>query len=223
MKTALIAYAGCLLTLAVVDALWLGIVARTFYRDQLGELMLPVPNLGIAALFYLLFTAAIVVLAVLPGLSGGSIGTTALDSSDLGQDGNVRFSFGPLISWSFPNIAVARARIAAAGANTDAALATFDQTVLTALQETETALSAYANELDRQAALRQARDQAANAARLSRLRFDAGVDSFLSVLDAERTLAGAEAAFAASQGQVATYQIGLFKALAGSWTPEAQP
>ena len=84
MKTALIAYAGCLLTLAVVDAIWLGIVARTFYRDQLGELMLPVPNLGIAALFYLFFTAAIVVLAVLPGLSGGSIGTTLLYGAILG-------------------------------------------------------------------------------------------------------------------------------------------
>ena len=43
MKTALAAYAGCLLTLAVVDALWLGIVARSFYRDQLGALMLPAP------------------------------------------------------------------------------------------------------------------------------------------------------------------------------------
>lgn len=162
--------------------------------------------------------------ALYPSISlGGSLGTTALDTADLGGDGTMRFSFGPLISWSFPNIAVARARIKAAGADTDAALATFDQTVLTALQETETALSAYANELDRQAALRQARDQAANAARLSRLRFDAGVDSFLSVLDAERTLAGAEAALAASQGQVATYQIGLFKALAGGWSETVPP
>jgi len=43
-----------------------------------------VPNLGIAALFYLFFTAAIVVLAVLPGLSGGSIGTTLLYGAILG-------------------------------------------------------------------------------------------------------------------------------------------
>ncbi len=84
MKTALVAYAGCLLTLAVIDAIWLGIVARTFYRDQLGELMLPSPNLGIAALFYLLFTVAIVILAVLPGLSSGSISTTLLYGAILG-------------------------------------------------------------------------------------------------------------------------------------------
>ncbi|MGH7025767.1 efflux transporter outer membrane subunit [Brevundimonas sp.] len=154
---------------------------------------------------------------------GGSLGTTALDSNDLGKDSSFRFSVGPLISWNFPNIAVARARIKQADAQTDAALATFDQTVLTALQETETALSAYANELDRRTALRTARDQAATAARLSRLRFDAGADSFLTVLDSERTLAGADAALAASEAQVTTYQIALFKALAGGWDQAPDP
>lgn len=159
-----------------------------------------------------------------PSISlGGSLGSTALDSSDLGEDANFRFSVGPLISWNFPNIAVARARIKQADAQTDAALATFDQTVLTALQETETALSSYANELDRRTALRTARDQAATAARLSRLRFDAGADSFLTVLDSERTLAGADAALAASEAQVTTYQIALFKALAGGWDQAPDP
>ena len=88
---------------------------------------------------------------------GGSIGSTALESGELSDDQNFRFSFGPLISWSFPNVFAARAQIKAAGARSDAALATFDQTVLTALQETETALSNYANELDRRAALTEAR------------------------------------------------------------------
>jgi len=84
MKTALVSYAGCLLTLAVLDAIWLGIVARGFYRDQLGELMLPSPNLAVAALFYLLFTVAIVILSVLPALSSGSIGTALLYGAILG-------------------------------------------------------------------------------------------------------------------------------------------
>ena len=148
---------------------------------------------------------------------GGSAGTTALDLGDLGASDNYRFSLGPLISWSFTNPGVSRARVERADALTEAALATFDQTVLLALHETETALTAYANELDRQSALQAARDQAANAARLSRLRFEAGADSFLTVLDAERTLAGADAQLAASDALVTTYQIALFKALAGGW------
>ena len=149
---------------------------------------------------------------------GGSLGSTALDAGDLSNDSSFRFSVGPLISWSFPNVFAARARIEQAGAGSDAALATFDQTVLVALQETETALANYANELDRRNALQSARDQAANAARLSRLRFDAGADSFFTVLDAERTLAAADAQLAASDGLVTTYQIALFKALAGGWS-----
>ncbi|GAD57767.1 efflux transporter outer membrane subunit [Brevundimonas abyssalis] len=148
---------------------------------------------------------------------GGSLGATALDASDLGDDTAFRFNVGPLISWSFPNIAAIRARIAQAEAGTDIALANFDQTVLVALQETETALSAYANELDRRAALTTARNRAADAERLSRLRFDAGADSFLTLLDAQRTLAQADAALAASEAQVSNNQITLFKALAGGW------
>lgn len=149
---------------------------------------------------------------------GGSLGATALDADGLGDSENFRFSVGPLISWSFPNVFAARARIEQASAGSDAALATFDQTVLVALQETETALANYANELDRRSALRAAWAQAATAARLSRLRFDAGADSFLTVLDAERTLAAADAQLAASDALVTTYQIALFKALAGGWS-----
>ena len=149
---------------------------------------------------------------------GGSLGSTALDAGDLGDDASFRFSVGPLISWSFPNVFAGRARVEQASAGSEAALATFDQTVLVALQETETALANYANELDRRSALQAARDQAANAARLSRLRFDAGADSFLAVLDAERTLAASDAQLAASDALVTTYQIALFKALAGGWT-----
>ena len=92
--------------------------------------------------------------------------------------------------------------------------------MLTALQETETALSNYAHELDRRATLTEARDQAARAASLSRRSFDAGVESFLVVLDAERTLAAADAALAQSDALVTTYQIALFRALAGGWQAE---
>ena len=148
---------------------------------------------------------------------GGSLGATALEADGLGDSENFRFSVGPLISWSFPNVFAGRARIEQASAASEAALATFDQTVLVALQETETALANYANELDRRSALQSARDQAATAARLSRLRFDAGADSFLTVLDAERTLAAADAQLASSDALVTTYQIALFKALAGGW------
>ncbi|MDO9418543.1 DUF2177 family protein [Pararhizobium sp.] len=75
MKTILIAYAGTFGSLLIADAIWLGLVARTFYRDQLGPLMLDNPNFTVAALFYVFFAAAVVLLAVMPGLRGGSFAT----------------------------------------------------------------------------------------------------------------------------------------------------
>jgi NodT family efflux transporter outer membrane factor (OMF) lipoprotein len=156
--------------------------------------------------------------ALYPSISlGGSVASTALDAGDLGSDRSVSFGVGPLISWSFPNIVAARARIAAAEAGGEAALARFDGVVLNALQEVETSLSAYANALERRRALAVARERSAEAARLARLRFDAGVDSFLTVLDAERTLAATEAQAAQADAQVVSLQISLFKALGGGW------
>ena len=104
-----------------------------------------------------------------------------------------------------------------AGAGAEAALANFEKANLTALQETETALTQYARELDRRAALKRARDEGATAARLARLRNEAGVDSLLNVLVAERQLASLEAQLAQSDAQVTTNQIALFKALGGGW------
>jgi uncharacterized membrane protein len=73
MKLLSIAYAGTLISFLLIDALWLGTVARSFYRNQLGDMMLPSPNLAAAAIFYIVFAIAVVILAVRPGLEAGSI------------------------------------------------------------------------------------------------------------------------------------------------------
>ena len=148
---------------------------------------------------------------------GGTIDTTALQIASLKEDGAVSFSFGPLISWTFPNIWAGRARIAAAEAGMEQALAEFDQAVLVALEETETALQTYAAELERQSALALARDAAAQSAEMAQSRYELGADDFITVLDAERTLADAEITLAQSQANTTQFQIGLFRALGGGW------
>ncbi len=76
MKTFGIAYAGTLFSFLLIDAMWLGTIAKNYYRDQLGDLMLPSPNFAVAATFYLVFAVAIVILAVRPGLEAGSLWMT---------------------------------------------------------------------------------------------------------------------------------------------------
>lgn len=147
------------------------------------------------------------------GASGGSTGN---DFGNLFGAGPLRWLLGGLINWSV-NPAPARARIAAAEADSRAALATFDGTVLTALQETETALSAYGRALERRTALQAALNEAEAAVRIARARQTEGDINSLDLLDAERTFADAQAALATADAAIAETQVNLFRALGGGW------
>lgn len=147
------------------------------------------------------------------GLSAGSTG--ALEQ--FGAANAFRWSVGPLISWTLPVTGSARSRIAQAEAGNEAALARFDAVVLNALRETESALTVYARELDRNASLKAARDQSALAAQQARTLYRYGRTDFLTTLDADRTLASAESALSASDALLASDQVNLFLGLGGGW------
>jgi len=65
-------YLCTLVGFLAIDAVWLGVVARGFYRKHLGFLITDQPNWGAALAFYLLFVAGLLVFAVVPGLQAGS-------------------------------------------------------------------------------------------------------------------------------------------------------
>ncbi len=67
-------YLICLGTFLVVDLFWLGIVARNFYRNQLGSLMADSTNWAAAIIFYLLFVAGVVIFVVNPAVEKGALG-----------------------------------------------------------------------------------------------------------------------------------------------------
>jgi NodT family efflux transporter outer membrane factor (OMF) lipoprotein len=152
---------------------------------------------------------------------GASVGANGL-LDDFAKPVTQMWSLGPLISWTIPDKG-AHARVAAARAGADAALAEFDHAVLTALKETQTVLVRYAQDLRREAALREARDRAQAAASDERSLYRAGRHPYLSSLDANRTLASADAALADAQAQVSQDQIRLFLALGGGWRADDAP
>lgn len=67
-------YAAMMAAFLVIDGLWLGLIARGFYRRHLGFLMAPKPNWAAALIFYALFLVGVLVFVVLPGLRAGSAG-----------------------------------------------------------------------------------------------------------------------------------------------------
>ena len=62
----LTAYIATTVVFLMCDAVWLGLVAKKFYAQQMGHLMRPDINMGIAAVFYLFYTVGIVVFAIKP-------------------------------------------------------------------------------------------------------------------------------------------------------------
>lgn len=70
--------------LLAIDLVWLGLVAKDFYRSRLGELMRPDPRWGAALLFYLLYVAALLVFAVQPALERSSLGRATVLGAGLG-------------------------------------------------------------------------------------------------------------------------------------------
>ncbi len=153
---------------------------------------------------------------------GGLIGSQAIDSGDLFERDSETRLVALGIDWSFLDVGRVRARIKAADADAEGALAQYRQAVLLALEDTENALVRYARTRREDAHLERAARDSAEAARLARLRFDAGAADLLEVLDAERTRLQAQDAFADARTRSVTGAVGVYKALAGGW-PQRMP
>ena len=56
-----------------IDMVWLGFVARGFYRNNLGHLLRPDVNWAAALIFYLLYIAGILIFATMPAIEKNSL------------------------------------------------------------------------------------------------------------------------------------------------------
>ena len=113
--------------------------------------------------------------------------------------------------------ATRRRNIAAAEARAEGAYARFEQAWRLALEETENALANYRATSETVVTLSEAAAEAEDAALLARLRYDNGADSFLTVLDAERTSLDLQDQVAVALTDQATALAALYKAMGGSF------
>lgn len=127
------------------------------------------------------------------------------------------FSYGTFANLVQPllNFGRIQAGIDLADAKQKEAYLTYQKAVLDALAETETALTAYLKEEIRRQTLSSAAVDLQESVRLSQLRYQEGVISFLDVLDAQRVLYIAEMELARSQAATSTNLIAVYKALGG--------
>lgn len=94
------AYGVALVIFLIMDALWLGVVARGFYTSRMGELLLDQPRWGVAAIFYALYIVGLVYFAVVPGMASGSWVTGAFNGA--------LFGFFAYLTYNATNLSVLR-------------------------------------------------------------------------------------------------------------------
>ena len=66
------AYGASAMVFLGLDLLWLGVIAKDFYRRQLGHLLSDQPDLAVAGLFHAVYCGGVVLFAVTPALQSQS-------------------------------------------------------------------------------------------------------------------------------------------------------
>lgn len=73
-KTIIIAF----LIFIVIDFLWLGLIARKLYKNELNKLLKKQVNWISAIVFYIIFVVTLSIFVIVPNLDGNSIGKVVL-------------------------------------------------------------------------------------------------------------------------------------------------
>ncbi len=156
--------------------------------------------------------------AFFPSISlTGNIGSASSELSGLFDSGTRVWSFIPKLTLPIFQGGKLRANLGMATADRDIALAQYEKAIQSGFREAADAL-ALNESLDAQLSSQQALVAAAEQAQqLSQARYDAGLDSFLTLLDARRTAYTARQSLVSTQLAQQSNQVALYKVLGGGW------
>jgi NodT family efflux transporter outer membrane factor (OMF) lipoprotein len=147
----------------------------------------------------------------------GSFGRRSGEVADLGSSTSQYWAIVPAVRWPIFAGGRLQANIQVEEARQEQALREYQKAVLVAVEEVENALSAHSRERRREVDLRASVAANRRALELATERYTGGLESFLSVLDAQRSLYAAEDLLAQSESSTAVELIALYKALGGGW------
>lgn len=158
----------------------------------------------------------------------GAVGVRSVGADELVDASSGFWRLGPSVSWPVLEFGRLRRAVDAQDARAEADRARYERTVLLALQESFTALVGFGKEQERLASLSLAAEQSRITTARALERYEAGLEPFLTVLDAQREQLLNEDNVAVSQAELSTRLIALFKSLGGGWetfgdSAEAEP
>ncbi len=157
--------------------------------------------------------------AFFPSISlTGSYGARSVQLSRLFDSGSRAWSFSPSINIPIFTGGANIATLELATQQKNLYVATYERTIQTAFREVSDALVArgtLAEQLQAQSDLEVASRE---AYRLAELRFRGGIDTYLTTLDAQRTLYGAQQSLVTVKLSRLQNLVTLYKALGGGWS-----
>jgi outer membrane protein, multidrug efflux system len=148
----------------------------------------------------------------------GSIGLESLGSGSLFTADSRSTSYGPGISWPLFDAGAIRQNIEVQSAKQEQALQSYESVVLSALEEMENKLTAYAEEQNRRDMLSRGVDAARQAYALAKIKYEAGLTDFTTLIGTENSFLSLQDELAKSNGTVTSNLVSLYKALGGGWT-----
>lgn len=147
----------------------------------------------------------------------GSAGTMSRDFSSLFDGGTGFWSFMPQVYLPIFDTGRNIARLDESEANRDIAVAQYEKTIQVAFREVADALVQRRYIGDQIKAEKSLLRSTTQTYSLASARYDVGVDSYLNVLDAQRSLYSAQQSYISTMLQRETNAISLYKALGGGW------
>lgn len=156
--------------------------------------------------------------AFFPSISlTGSVGSASNELSGLFESGNSVWTFMPQITLPIFQGGRLRANLGVATADRDIALAQYEKSIQTGFREVADALALSKTLADQRLAQEALLEAATRSHELSQARYDAGRDSYLILLDAQRTLYAAQQSLVATLLAEQANRVTLYKVLGGGW------
>ncbi len=149
----------------------------------------------------------------------GSIGLESLSTGNLLEGGSHAFSIGPRITWPIFNSGTIRKNIRIQSAREEQYFAAYEASILRAVGEVRNALTANAQEAERNILLKRGLEAARSALDIARDKYIQGLIPFSEVLTAMQSVYSLEDDCTTSDGRKMMNLIALFKALGGGWEP----
>lgn len=156
--------------------------------------------------------------ALFPRISlTAALGTASRSLGGLFEGDNRTWSLGPALSLPIFDAGAGRAAVEVGEADRRIALARYEQTLQTAFAEVADALAARGQIGEQIEAQRSLVEATERSLQLAQARYRTGADSFLEVLDAQRSLYAAQQSLISLQLTEQGNRVSLYRVLGGGW------